>query len=40
MTLNESEREECKKLVAEAKELATREASGEYIYRVRAYQGK
>ena len=35
-----SEREQCKQLVAEAKQLATSEASGEYIYRVRDLPGQ
>ena len=38
MTLNE--REQCKQLVAEAKELTTSETSGEYIYRVRGLPGQ
>lgn len=34
------EREECKKLVAEAKQRASEDTSGEYIYRVRGPPGQ
>jgi len=34
------EREECKKLLAEAKQRASEDTSGEYIYRVRGPPGQ
>ena len=34
-----AEREQCKKLVAEARAMATDDTSGEYIYRVRGPPG-
>ena len=35
--LTVKEREECKRMVAEAKVLASQDTSGEYLYRVRGY---
>ena len=38
--LTKSEREECKKLVEEAKELTKQNSSGEFAFRVRGPPGK
>jgi len=38
--LTVKEREECKRMVAEAKVLASQDTSGEYLYRVRGYPGQ
>jgi len=38
--MTRTEREECKKLVAEAKTLGAQDNSGEYLYRVRGIPGK
>jgi hypothetical protein len=38
--MTQKEREEVKKLVAEAKEKQTNDPSGEYVYRVRGYPGE
>ena len=37
--MTRSERDECKKLVAEAKSMGEQDQSGEYLYKVRGNQG-